>query len=339
VGAEISVAPRSVHTMDSLGAPSTFINDAMINSGMAFLNGELEKRDPRLLDPLKSIWWPRDIFPKTGGGWVDYTSQYFVDYASTGGANNSGIIGSETNDIPIMQANVGKDIWQVFTFANIMRVPFVDQQKLMGIGRSLDNILDDGIRLNQNKSMDSTLYLGFQNENVPGLVNNSNVTIIDAPIGASGFATWAKKTPVEILNDINQVLYTTWENSGFDLSGMANHVLVPIPQYALLQQIVSTAGNQSILKYVLENNIGVNQGVDVFIGPLPFCAAAGTGGVDRMVAYVNAENRLNFDYTVPLSRVMTQPNVQQMAYETAFTSKWSQVKFLYYPTVVYMDGI
>ena len=32
-----------------------------IDSGMIFLEGELEKRDDRLREPLASVTWPRDI--------------------------------------------------------------------------------------------------------------------------------------------------------------------------------------------------------------------------------------------------------------------------------------
>lgn len=314
-------------------------NDAAIGSGMAFLNAELEKRDPRLLEPLQSVTWQRDIVSKTGGGWVEFTSNYFADYATTGG-NQNGIIGGQTNDIPIMQANVNKDIFKVFTFSNILKVPFVDQAKLQGIGRSLDDILDKGIRLNYNKSIDNIVYNGVPAIGIYGLLNNPDLVATAAPNGAAGTATWKTKTPDEILADINSLITATWTASEYDLTGMANHILVPPEQYAwLVSQKVSTAGNISILQFLLENNIGRNQGVDLVIAPSRWCIGAGTGGKDRMVAYVNDEDRVNFDLTVPLSRVMTQPNVTEMAYLTAYAAQIGQVKFLYTQCARYMDGI
>ena len=330
-------APRTF-TVDGLGG-AMLMNDSAINSGMAFLNGELEKRDPRLLEPLQSVTWMRDIVAKTGGGWVEFSSNYFVDYATTGG-NENGIIGGETNDIPIMQANVNKDVFKVFPFANILKVPFVDQQKLQNIGRSLDDILDKGIRLNYNKSIDNIVYVGLPSMGVYGLVNNPNITATAAPNGAFGSALWKNKTPDEILADINNLIVATWTASEYDLTGMANHILIPPVQYAwLVGQKVSQAGNISILQFLLDNNIGKNQGVDITIAPSRWCTAAGTGGTDRMVAYVNDEDRVNFDLPVPLSRVMTQPNVEQMAYLTAYAAQIGQVKFLYYQCAQYMDGI
>ncbi|MCR8961655.1 DUF2184 domain-containing protein [Brevibacillus halotolerans] len=329
---------RKVHTIDGLG-PSMMMNDAAIGSGMAFLIGELEKRDPRLLEPLSSVTWMRDIVSKTGGGWVDFTSNQFIDYATTGG-NEDGIIGGETNDIPVMQANTTKDIYKVFNFANILKVPFIDQQKLQNIGRSLDDILDKGIRLNYNKSIDNIVYTGVPSAGVYGLVNSPDITASAVAAGESGQTKWNKKTPDEILADINAIITDTWAASEYDLTGMANHILIPPQQYAyLVGTKVSEAGNISILQFLLDNNIGKNQGIDLTIAPSRWCSEAGTGGTDRMVAYVNDEDRVNFDLTVPLSRVMTQTEVTQMAYLTAYTAQIGQVKFLYTQCARYGDGI
>lgn len=329
---------RKVHTIDGMG-PSMVMNDAAIGTGMAFLVGELEKRDPRLLEPLSSVTWMRDIVSKTGGGWVDFTSNQFVDYATTGG-NDDGIIGGETNDIPVMQANATKDVYKVFNFANILKVPFVDQQKLQNIGRSLDDILDKGIRLNYNKSIDNIVYNGVPRAGVYGLVNSPDITAAAVVNGASGQSKWNKKTPDEILADINAIITDTWAASEYDLTGMANHILIPPQQYAyLVGTKVSEAGNVSILQFLLDNNIGKNQGIDLTIAPSRWCAGAGTGGTDRMVAYVNDEDRVNFDLTVPLSRVMTQSQVTEMAYLTAYAAQIGQVKFLYTQCARYGDGI
>lgn len=322
-----------------LRGSAMFANDAAVGSGMAFLVGELEKQDQRIMEPLQSVTWPRDIVARTGGGWVDYTSNIFVDYATTGGSNNSGIIGGETTDIATMQANLAKDIWKVFEFANILKIPFIDQQKLQNIGRSLDDILDSGIRLNYNKSIDNIVYTGVPTLGVTGLLNDPSVTASTAPNGASGFATWAKKTPTEILTDVNNIITTTWTNSQYDLTGMANQILIPPVQFALLQEPVTSAGTQSVLEYILKNNIAKSQDVDLVIAPSRWCTGAGAGGTDRMFAYVNADNRVNFDLPVPLSRALTQISVEQLAYLTAYVAQVGQVKFLYYQCAAYTDGI
>ena len=52
-----------------------------ISSGLAFLTSELEKLDPTLREPLTSTTYPRDIEIESGGGWVEATSAFFVEYA------------------------------------------------------------------------------------------------------------------------------------------------------------------------------------------------------------------------------------------------------------------
>ena len=58
-----------------------------------------------------------------------------------------------------------------------------------------------------------------------------------------------------------------------------------------------------------------------------------------MVAYVNEKEKVKIDIPVSLSRVMTQPNVEQMAYLTAYAGQIGQVKIMYYETIRYVDGI
>jgi hypothetical protein len=326
--------------LDNIGGAYGPGMDAGAASGMAFLVGELEKQDPRLYEPLTSLTAPRDIDMKPGGGWVSITSNVFVDYATTGNEEDA-IIGSESTNIPVSQANITKDIFKVFTFSEILRVPLFDDLKLQQIGRSLTQILDGGLRLNHSKLMDRNVYKGLTKAGTTGLVNNPSVTSSLAALNAGGTSRlWANKTPLEIMSDINGILTTTWTASEYDPTGMATHILIDPINYAyIVNTPVTIAGTQSILNYLLSNNIGVAEGRTLTINSSRWCREAGTGTTQRMVAYVKAENRVNMDLTVPLARVMTAPVVQSASYETLYTSQFSQVKFLYTTCVEYLDGI
>lgn len=316
------------------------LDAAGVNSGQAFLVGELEKRDPKLLEPLVSVTWMRDIIAATGGGYVEFTSNYFVNYA-TSGANQYGIIGSETNNIPIIQANLSKDVFKVFTFANNIKVPFLDQQRMTQIGRSLDQIFDDGLRLNWNKALDQNVYLGFPEFNTTGLVNSTGITAANAALNGAGTSRlWINKTPTEIMNDVNTGLVAAWAASEYDLTGMPNHILIPPSQFAYINTtLVSQAGSISILEYLKRNNIATAQGIPLEILPSRQTIAAGASSTDRMVLYVNREDRVCFDLPVPLTRAMTQPDVNQLAYLTAYIGLIGQVKFKYTQCARYVDGI
>jgi hypothetical protein len=314
-----------------------FARDAAVAGGLIFLESELEKIDPKIREPLTSITYPRDIIIKSGGGWVDHTSTFVVDYGITA-PNALGFMGTQTTQIPIMQGNLNKDIFPVSNWGNVMKINWIDMQKSQGAGRSLADIYDKGIKLNWNKSLDLTTYQGWGTN--PGLVNDAAVARSTVPNGASGFSNWARKTQLEILSDINLALVTTWSASQFDISGMADTLLIPPTQFGIITQPVTTAGSVSTLNYVLDNSIAKSQGVDLKIFPSRWCSGAGTGATDRMVAYVNNEDRTYLDVTVPVQRIMTQPTVTEGgAYLTLYLGQIGVVKKLFFQPFAYFDGI
>ena len=229
--------------------------DSAVSSGLAYITGELEKTDPKVREPLSATTWQRDIVAKTGGGWVEYTSTFDMDYGTTG-PNDLSIVGTGTTTVPVMQVNTNKNIFKVFTWMHAMQIPFIDQAKLKQIGRSLEDLLNKGIRLNYNKTLDLNVYRGFEKLKTTGLLNDPNIVTTTAEKGASGKTAWKDKTPDEILDDINQAITAAWVASEYDLDGMPNHILIPPQQYTLLvTRKVSEAGNISVLKYLEENNI------------------------------------------------------------------------------------
>ncbi len=315
------------------------LDAAGIATGMAFLEGELEKRDPKVREPLTSVTWPRDIVAETGGGWVDFTSTMNVDYATSGG-NDGALVAGATDVISTVQANVNKDIYKVFTWAQAMKIPFVDSQKFQSIGRSIDSILDRGIRLNYNKSIDQLVYKGFTNVGITGMINNPNIVSSVAPNGAAGTPEWTTKTVDEILWDINKALVEAWAASEYDESAIANHILLPPAKYAYIQSTrIGTSGDESILSYILKNNLAVNQGKSLEIVPCRWCTGAGTANSDRMMVYVNDKDFVYFDLPVPLTRAMTQPVALQFAYITIYAAQMGEVKFLYNQPARYVDKI
>ena len=322
------------------------VGDAAVASGLAFLRGELEKRDPQLLEPLTNISYFKDIDVVPGGGFVDYTSNNFVDYATTGGnqgGNSNGIQGGATNAIPTVQANVSKDVFKVFTWMNNMRVSFIDNEKYQNTGatKSLDQMYNDGIRMNWNKALDQNSYQGFGNYGTYGLVNMPYVTA--SPVGAgatSGKTLWKDKTPREILDDVNAAITAIYAACEYDESAIPDHILIDPQNYAHIQIApVTDAGSMSILEYLLANNISKNLGHGLTIRPSRWCLGAGTSGANRMVVYGKNEKFVNFDLTVALTRIMTAPDVGQAAYITNFAGQIGQVKFLYPLTARYVDGI
>jgi len=317
------------------GGSAMTMDAAGIASGMAFLTSELEKRDPLIRKPLTSVTYPRDIVVKSGGGWVDYVSAQAVGYGITGGSGDSTVQAGGANGLPIVQANVDKGLYKAHTFASALRVMWVDMQKASYIGRSLDQLLQDGMRMAYDKHMDQNVYTGMEEYGSTGLVNNPDVTETSVTGG-----TWASKTKEQILADINSALTAVWAAAEYDEDAMPNHILLPYEQYTyIMNTMVTDLATETILDYVLKNNVAAKNGKSLYIGATRWCKGAGTGGADRMVVYVNHERFLQVEELVPLARVMSQPNATEFCYDTAYAANLSEVELFYPQTMQYFDGI
>lgn len=317
--------------------PNAMRSRKFVNDSYAFLEKQLELLDPKIKEPLSGTEWPRDMPVKTGGGFVENVSVIDVTYASTGGEDDA-IFVENGNDIPVMQADFNKEAAKVFNFQEYMRIGYVEQQKFRKLAYSLEDTMNKGIRLHLDKVMDKSVYIGFGRNGTTGLLNNAGITRSVAPNGAGGTATWATKTPDEILDDVNAILSAVWLANDCATDALPNHILVPVTQFGLLvTRKVSHDSERSILTYIEENNLTTRQGGTLVISPCKWCTGIGAGTTDRMVAYINNEERVRFSQTVPLQRLQTE--IANMSFNTPFVSQFSEVQFIYPTTVRYMDGI
>lgn len=329
-------AMGAIPTMDAAG----------IASGGAFLVSELEKRDPMIRKPLTSFTYPRDIVIQSGGGWVDYVSAMSVSYGVTGGSGASPIQAGGANGLPIVQASVDKGVYTAHSFALALRIMFQDMQRANFIGRSIDQLVQDGVRLTYDKHMDQNVYTGFEEYGTTGLINNPDATETTVAQGASTKTNWVDKTGAEILEDVNTALTTTWAQAGYDLDAIPNHILIPYEEYTYIMNTPFTLvqdGAQvafsSIYEYIKKHNITNANGGDLYIGATQWCKGAGTSNTDRMVVYVNHERFVKMDELVPLNRVMSAPNPTEACYDTTYMANLSEVEVFYPQTITYWDGI
>ncbi len=322
------------------GAAPMTMDAAGVASGGAFLVSELEKRDTLLRKPLDNFTYPRDININTGGGWVDYVSAQSIAYGITGGSGGGLVHAGGANGIPLVSASVEKGLYKAHIFAAGLRVMFVEMQKAAQIGRSLDQMLTDGIRKAYDKHMDQNVYTGIDEYGTTGLLNDPEATETAVAAGAAGSAQWAKKTPDEILADVNGALTANWAAAEYDETALPNHILIPYEQYTdILTRKVTELATETILDFLMKNNAAVKNGGSLYIGPTRWCKGAGTGGADRMAVYVNHSRFVSMDELVPLGRIMSGPNVANVCYDTAYMANISQVQLLYPQTVAYYDGI
>ena len=309
------------------------------NDAYTFLMKELEKVDETILEPLAGTDWPRDMPVVTGGGLIESIASIDVTYASSGG-EDANLIFDQANDIPVIQADFNKAVARTFNFAEYMSISLLEKEKMLGIGRDPETFLNKGIRLHCDKVIDRNVYRGFSATASTGLCNSPNITRVSAaPHTPGGTDTlWSLKTADEILKDINSAISALWQDNDCSPDALPNHILIPVEQFgALVTRKVSDDSERSILTYVLENNLSVQQGGEMVISPCKWCAGAGTGGSDRMVVYCNSVDRICFNLTQPLRRM--QEEFYGLRLKIPYIAQFSEVRFLYPSTVRYMDAI
>lgn len=319
--------------------PLTAMDKQYVADGYTFLQKQLEKFDSKVVEPLSSTSWPRDMPVRTGGGFVESVSNVSVNYATTG-ADEAALIQEAANDIPAVQADFEKDSVKTFIWGHYLDISYIQQQKLQQIALNLEDVLNKGIHLFYDKTVDKSVYKGFPVHGTTGLINNPSITRKSAAASkASASSTkWEDKTADEILAEINGMLTDVWTANDCADDAIPNHILLPTAKFGdILTRKVGDNGDKSILTYILENNLCKQNGGTLIISPCKWCNGAGTGGTDRMVAYVNQEQHLRFDITVPLRRLQTE--ISSLMFKTPYVSQFSAVNFIYPTTVEYVDGI
>ena len=135
-----------------------------------------------------------------------------------------------------------------------------------------------------------------------GLLNHSAL----ANVANATNGTWAAASPAQILADVNSLLTSVWATTGYSV--MPSRLLVDPASYTLLRStLISTAGNISILKFIMENNAAVGVATEPFlILPCKWLTGTNNGGkgpttTNSMFAYVKDPMRVRLPL-VPLQR-------------------------------------
>ena len=113
------------------------------NDSYVFLMKELEKVDDKILEPLTGTDWPRDMPVITGGGITESIATIDVTYASTG-RDDDNIFFDAANDIPVIQADLSKQVARTFSFAEYLA--FLNMEKLIQCKNGAGPLKSKGLR-------------------------------------------------------------------------------------------------------------------------------------------------------------------------------------------------
>jgi hypothetical protein len=324
-----------------------------VDSTGSFLVGELERLDMTLHEPLAAVTWGRDIDLREDVTIADEVSSFTLSsFASSGGlgvgngiGNGKAWIGKNTDQVAGIAADIAKIPHSLRPWALELKYTILELESAARLGRPIDQQKYEGLQLKHQMDIDEMVYIGDTSLSETGLINNSLVTnVSNLPNGAAGSSNWNKKTPDEILADVNTALTSVWAASAYAV--MPGKILLPPSQFGYIStQKVSSAGNISILKYILDNNLLTTSGAGkkLEIAPVKWCVGAGVGGtigtagtVDRMVVYTQEKNRVRYPMTL-LQRTPIQ--YDSIYHKTTYFCRLGAVEVVYPETIGYFDGL
>lgn len=334
-----------------LGMPVTTHDGRTVDSTGAFMVGELERLDLTLHQPLAAVTWSRDIDLREDVTIADEMSAFTVSsFGSAGGlgtgnsiGNGKSWIGKTTDQITGVSVDIAKTPQPLRPWGMELKYTVLELESSARLGRPIDTQKFEALQLKHQMDIDEQVYIGDLTTGDKGLLNNTLVAAQNLPNGVGGSPHWALKTPDEILTDVNNALTTTWANSGW--AQMPSRMLLPPAQFGYISTAkVSSAGNVSILKYILENNILTTSGMGKLeILPVKWLLGGGAGGtvgtagtVDRMMVYTKAKDRVRYPMTM-LSRTALQ--FDSIFQKTTYYGRLGVVEYVYPETSGYFDGL
>lgn len=320
--------------------------------------GELERLDPKIHEPLSNVTWGRDIDLREDVTIADETTSFMLStYAASGGLGTGHGIGTGKNWIgknTDQIAGVGLDLAKIphplRLWGMELKYTIPELESAARLGRPIDQQKFTGLQLKHQMDIDEQVYIGDLTMGDTGLVNSSTgpspvpVTNVPGSATVAGAPTrWSLKTPDDILADINMALINTWTASAY--ASMPNRLLIPPTQFGYISTAkIGTAGQFSIMKYIMDNNILTTSGQGKLeILPLKWLVGAGAGGtigvagtVDRMIAYNKDKDKVRFPMTMLQRTPIQYVSIYQM---TTYFCRLGVVEIVYPETMGYFDMI
>lgn len=181
--------------------------------------------------------------------------------------------------------------------------------------------------------VDKVILEGDKEQNVEGLVNNSNVTVFTSPIGAGGSSELKNKTYDEICETFRK-----WYDAGKRLNKgtiKLDTVLLPNEVYSYLALTnVSSSIDKSILDSLKEKfgKMGI-----VNWDSTESLDTAGAGGVGRGIMY--RKNPTVLSYVLPIPFRQKDPQAQSLHYKVPCYARVGGTVIKNLKGIIYCDGL
>lgn len=270
-----------------------------IQSTGAFLQGELERLDPVLKEPITDFTWSRDVPVRTDATIADevtsfITATYAGGFGGTGNGEKNWITGKDT--VPA-RVTVGatKKITPLTPWGAEVSYSIFDLQKAQQVGRPIDRQQVDALHIKWQLDCDRQAYLGDEEVGIKGLLNSAEPT--RANVGTLS----ATPTVSEVTGMVDAILNTAWENTQY--TRIPNVLLIAPALFAKLASTQLTNTPMNLLNYVKANNLSVANGGSLDIRPVKYLGDSKLFSTPRVVAYTQDRDVVRF----PLVNLQSLP--------------------------------
>jgi hypothetical protein len=321
---------RNIRTHDQLMPGGMTFDQATVDAAGVFLVGELERLDQRLHMPLAAVTWARDIDLREDVSIADerssFTNSQFAQAPGIAGSNKAWI-GKESSAIVGVSLDIGKTIQNLELWAVQLSWTIPELASAQALGRPIDEQKFLAMQLKHQMDTDEQVYVGDAILSMNGLLNHSALT----NTGNAVTGQWATATPAQILADINALLSSVWTTAAFAV--IPDRLLLSPTEYGILvSTLISTAGNISILEFILRNNLASQNGQKFEIQPTKWLLGTnnantlGVAATNSMFAYVKDPMRVRFPM-VPLQR--TPVEYRDIRQITTYFGRLGAVEMVY----------
>jgi len=306
----------------------------------AFIH-ELEKLDPVMKEPLTDFTWSRDIDTREDISFADEATSYHrISYGIMGAQTAQGkpwLTGS-SKSLPSISVDAEKIVGPVGKLGAGVHFTEFELEASKRCGQDIAQQKTRGVKIFYQQTCDEQAYVGDTFNKQFGLFNCPTINRQDVANGAGGSPLWTKKTPKEILFDLNDMLAACAKRAGF--ARYPNTLrLAPDPYNYITSTMVSDLGEKSILTYLLQNNICNKEGQTLSIERVKWLDDVGKNKSQRMVAYYKDPQFVRLPIVQIQMFPVNKDPVDGIHYTVPYYWALGQVEFCYPETVIYRDGM
>lgn len=311
-----------------------FLNDAQ--SALSFLSQRAAVVESEIFRiKYEDIQYPDLVDIDTSAG--DFAKT--IEFYSMDGVGQAKWFNHLSRDIPNADVNMTKHTHAI----EMAAIGYRYTTEELGYARLLNVALDTEraafARRAYEEFMDDLVKVGDTSKGMEGLLNSAAVDdALVANDGTGSARTWASKTPVQILRDINEALTAVYAESG--RVEMANTILLPTTAFTYIATTpMSADSNMTILDWLARGNVyTATTGQPLTIKAVGGLDTAGASNTGRMVVYRKTRDVVKLHLPVPL-RFLAPQGPYAMTYEVPGYFKTGGIEIRLPGAVRYRDGI